>query len=328
LAQLYTVALFKPLGMTIKGAAACYVFALAYIVILVALGLWWNRNQYSAVVEEGWSSRVIARIAIFNALSAAGGLITLPGATSIRFDSLAGYFATLMFGWQIGAIVAAFGAFFSELMSGFSGWAPLAPYYMITMAFAVTCFGAATKKWGRTAGIICGTLANTMCVVPWPLMMGWGMLATTFVQQVVGSYANCLLAAIAFSMISAAQMRRRYEEPVDEEELRIVNAMLEEDARLHPGKARKYEEAGKSGSKGKKGSIMLFLGISLVILQVIMLINTKVRTKKFPDLTVQDMQDLINFVQVMWIGVLGIVFAIAGAVKRIKSSRSSAKEVQ
>jgi len=328
LAQLYTVALFKPLGMTIKGAAACYVFALAYIIIMVVLGLWWNRHLYSAVIDEGWSSRVIARIAIFTALSAAGGLITLPGATSIRFDSLAGYFATLMFGWQIGAIVAAFGALFSELMSGFSGWAPLAPYYMITMAFAVTCFGFATKKWGRTAGIIAGTLANTMCVVPWPLMMGWGMLATTFVQQVVGSYANCLLAAIAFSMISAAQQRRRYEEPVDEEELRIVNAMIEEDARLHPGRANKYEKADKTDGKNKKGSIMLFLGISIIILQVIMLLNIKVRTKKFPDLTVQSMEDLINFVKVMWIGILGVVFTIAGAVKRIKSSRKTAKEVQ
>lgn len=328
MAQVYTVALFKPLGMTFKGAAATYVFALAYIVILVVLGLWWNRHLYSAVVEEGWSSRVIARIAIFTALSAAGGLITLPGATSIRFDSLAGYFGTLMFGWQIGAIVAAFGALFSELMSGFSGWAPLAPYYMITMAFAVTCFGVATKKWGRTAGIIIGTLANTLCVAPWPIMMGWGMLVTTIVQQVVGSYANCMLAALAFSMISAAQQRRRYEEPVDEEELRIVNAMLEEDARLHPGKALKDHDAMAKGGKVRKGSFMLFLGISLMILQFILILGSFLRTKKAPDFTVANLDDLIALLNTSWIGILGILLTVWGAIKRIKDSLKAAKEVR
>jgi len=328
LAQVFTVALYKPLGMTFKGAAATYAFAVAYIVILVAVGLWWNRHLYSAVIDEGWSSRVIARIAIFTALSAAGGLITLPGATSIRFDSLAGYFGTLMFGWQIGAIVAAFGAFFSELMSGFSGWAPLAPYYMITMAFAVTCFGAATKKWGRVPGIIAGTLANTMCVVPWPLMMGWGMLATTFVQQVVGSYANCMLAAFAFSMISSAQQRRRYEEPVDEEELRIVNAMLEEDARLHPGRSLQQQDAIVKKGRAKKGSFLLFLGVSLVVLQFFISLNDFVRTKKAPDFTVANVEDMINLAKTMWIAILGIIFAVWGAVKRIKAGRSANKEVQ
>ena len=325
MAQLYTVALFKPLGMTFKGAAMTYVFALAYIVILVVLGLWWNRHLYSAVVDEGWSSRVIARIAIFTALSAAGGLITLPGATSIRFDSLAGYFATLMFGWQIGAIVAAFGALFSELMSGFSGWAPLAPYYMITMAFAVTCFGAATKKWGRVPGIIAGTLANTLCVAPWPIMMGWGMLATTIVQQVAGSYANCMLAAFAFSMISAAQQRHRYEEPVDEEELRIVSAMLEEDARLHPGKVLKNDGMVKE-EKVRKGALLLFVGISLVVLQCILIYLSFVRTKKAPDFTVESFGDLITLARTLWIGLVGVIITIFGIVKRAKSGAK--KEVE
>lgn len=329
MAQVFTVALFKPLGMTFKGAAMTYVFALAYIVILVFLGLWWNRHLYSAVVEEGWSSRVIARIAIFTALSAAGGLITLPGATSIRFDSLAGYFGTLMFGWQIGAIVAAFGALFSELMSGFSGWAPLAPYYMITMAFAVTCFGIATKKWGRIPGIIIGTLANTLCVAPWPIMMGWGMLATTIVQQVVGSYANCMLAAFAFAMISSAQQRRRYEEPVDEEELRIVNAMLEEDARLHPGKALKQQDASLSEGKAKKGSFMLFIGIALIVMQIALVILTSVRTKKAPSFAVADINDLITVAKTLWVGILGVLLTLWGAVRRIKDGRKAeSKEVQ
>ena len=217
---------FKPLGMTAKGAGAAYLMALVYIGIMVILGIWWNKHLPSSVAEEGWSSRTIARIAILTALSAAGGFITLPGATSIRFDSLAGYFGTLMFGWQVGAIVAMFGTFFSNLMSGFSGWAPLVPYYMINMALAVTCFGIATKKFGKVPGIIVGTIVNTLCIAPWPLMMGWAMLIATIIQQVLGSYANCLLASLAYTGITAAQTRRRYEEPVDAEEARTIGERL------------------------------------------------------------------------------------------------------
>ena len=136
---------------------------------------------------------------------------------------------------KVGAIVAMFGTFFSNLMSGFSGWAPLLPYYMINMALAVTCFGIATKKFGKVPGIIVGTIVNTLCIAPWPLMMGWAMLIATIIQQVLGSYANCLLASLAYTGITAAQTRRRYEEPVDAEEARIVDAMLAEAAKSKPG---------------------------------------------------------------------------------------------
>ena len=315
---------FKPFGMTPKGAAVTYIFAAGYIVVLVLLGLWWNRHLPSSVVEEGWSSRVIARIAILTALSAAGGLITLPGATSIRFDSLAGYFGTLLFGWQIGAIVAAFGAFFSELMSGFSGWAPLAPYYMINMALAVTCFGIATKKWGRVPGIIVGTAVNTLCIAPWPLMMGWGMLAATIIQQVLGSYANCMLAAFAYSAISAAQTRRRYEEPVDENELRIVNAMLEEDAKKNPGRAIKaqYQE---SRHKAKKGTFLLFLGVTLVVFQILFVIYTGIRTKKYPNFQPEDWDALWKLVKTVWVGLVGVFFLAWGLIRRIREAHAEKK---
>jgi uncharacterized membrane protein len=310
----------KPLGMTAKGAAVSYLFALVYIVLLVILGLWWNKHLPSSVAEDGWSSRTIARIAILTALSAAGGLITLPGATSIRFDSLAGYFGTLIFGWQIGAVVAAFGAFFSELMSGFSGWAPLAPYYMITMALAVTSFGVATKKFGRIPGIIVGTFVNTLCVAPWPLMMGWGMLAATIVQQVLGSYANCMLAAFAYAAITAAQTRRRYEEPVDEEELRIVSAMLEQDAKDNPGAALKAQYREKQARKAPKGAFMLFFGGSMVLFQVIFIFYKLLRTKKGPDVAFASFAEFLTFVRTYWVGLLGLLLAIWGLIRRMKAA--------
>ena len=200
------------LGTGSAGLAATYAIAAVMLVVNFLLGLWWNKHLPSTVKEEGWTTRIVAKIAILAAVAAAGGMITIPGpATSIRLDSLAGYFGALMFGWQVGGVVAAFGTFFANLMSGFSGWAALVPYYMVNMALAATCFGIATKKWGKLMGLIVGTLVNTLCILPWLVMLGWQMMITTLVPQILGSFVNCLLAVIAYAAITAAQKRIKVE---------------------------------------------------------------------------------------------------------------------
>ena len=200
------------LGTGTAGLLATYAIAAVMLALNFLLGLWWNKHLPSTVKEEGWTTRIVAKIAILAAVAAAGGMITIPGpATSIRLDSLAGYFGALMFGWQVGGVVAAFGTFFANLMSGFSGWAALVPYYMVNMALAATCFGIATKKWGRIAGLIAGTLVNTLCILPWMVMLGWQMMITTLVPQILGSFVNCLLAVIAYVAITAAQKRIKVE---------------------------------------------------------------------------------------------------------------------
>lgn len=200
------------LGTGSAGLAATYAIAAVMLVVNYLLGLWWNKHLPSTVKEEGWTTRIVAKIAILAAVAAAGGMITIPGpATSIRLDSLAGYFGALMFGWQVGGVVAAFGTFFANLMSGFSGWAALVPYYMVNMALAATCFGIATKKWGKIMGLIVGTFVNTLCILPWLVMLGWQMMITTLIPQILGSFVNCLLAVIAYAAITAAQKRIKVE---------------------------------------------------------------------------------------------------------------------
>ena len=200
------------LGTGSAGLAATYAIGAVMLVVNYLLGLWWNKHLPSTVKEEGWTTRVVAKIAVLAAVAAAGGMITIPGpATSIRLDSLAGYFGALMFGWQMGGVVAAFGTFFANLMSGFSGWAALVPYYMINMALASTCFGIASKKWGKIAGLVVGTAVNTLCILPWLVMLGWQMMITTLIPQILGSFVNCLLAMIAYTAITAAQKRIKVE---------------------------------------------------------------------------------------------------------------------
>ena len=209
------------LGTGTAGLIATYAIGAVMLVVTFLLGAWWNKHLPALVKEEGWTTRIVAKIAVLAAVAAAGGMITIPGpATSIRLDSLAGYFGALMFGWQVGAVVAAFGTFFANLMSGFSGWAALVPYYMINMALAAVCFGIASKKFGKMSkimGLIIGTAVNTLCILPWLVMLGWQMMITTLVPQILGSFVNCLLAVIAYSAISAAQTRRKVEAYEDED---------------------------------------------------------------------------------------------------------------
>lgn len=198
------------LGTGTAGLLATYAIGAVMTILLFILGAYWNRHLPSEVAEEGWSTRVVSKIAVLTAVSAVGGMVTIPGpATSIRLDSLAAFFGTLMFGWQIGSVVALFGTFFANLMSGFSGWAPLVPYYMVNMALAVTCFGLATLKGGKIPGLILGTFVNTLCILPWFIMLGWQMMVTTIFPQILGSFVNCLLAVIAYYAITASQNRRK-----------------------------------------------------------------------------------------------------------------------
>ena len=196
------------LGTGSVGLLATYAIAAVMLVLNFLLGLWWNKHLPSTVKEEGWLFRIVANTVILAAAAVVGGMITIPGpATSIRLDSLTGYFGALMFGWQVGGIVAAFGTLSANLVSGFSGWRALVPYYMINMAFAATCFGIATKKWGKIAGLIVGTAVNTLCILPWMVMLGWQMMRTTLVPQILGSFANCLLAVIAYIAVTTVQKR-------------------------------------------------------------------------------------------------------------------------
>ena len=184
--------------------------------IVFVVGKMWNKKDPTEISKNGWTTRIIAKIAILTAVAAAGGFITIPGpATSIRLDSAAGYFATLMFGWEVGVIVAVFGTFFANLMSGFSGWAPLVPYYMVNMALAVLLFGYASKKCGKITGIVVGTIINTICLLPWYLMLGIGIILPIVIPQMLGSFVNIFLAFVAYTAITKAKEKRKMDE-IDE----------------------------------------------------------------------------------------------------------------
>ncbi|MGI5854200.1 MAG: ECF transporter S component [Bacillota bacterium] len=206
------------LGQGVLGISVTYLIGLLMVALVFIFGKMWDRKYPSEFKKSGWSSGNIAKIAVLVAVAAAGGFISIPGpAASIKLDSTAGYFASLMFGWQIGSIVAAFGTFFANLMSGFSGWAAMVPYYMMNMALAALAFGYVSKRYNLIAGMIVGTIVNTLCILPWYLMLGWGIIVPILVPQIVGSFANCFLASVAYKAITAASKRKKNVDIDDDE---------------------------------------------------------------------------------------------------------------
>ena len=186
------------LGQGVLGLSVTYLIGLVMLILVFVFGKMWDRKYTSEFKKDGWSSSIVAKIAILVAVAAAGGFISIPGpAASIKLDSTAGYFASIMFGWQVGGIVAAFGTFFSNLMSGFSGWAAMV-------------YGYISKRFNLVAGMIAGTIVNTLCIMPWFFMLGWVTMIPILIPQIVGSFVNCFLATVAYKAINAAKDKKKH----------------------------------------------------------------------------------------------------------------------
>lgn len=198
------------LGQGPMGLLVTYIIGAVMLGLLFIIGKLWDRKHPSEFVKSGWTTSIVAKIAILVAVAAAGGFISIPGpAASIKLDSAAGYFAAMMFGWQVGGLVAAFGTFFANLMSGFSGWAPMVPYYMINMALAVMAYAFVAKKYNQIAGIIVGTIVNVFCIFPWFIMLGAGIMIPILIPQILGSFVNVFLASIAYTAINNAKKKKK-----------------------------------------------------------------------------------------------------------------------
>lgn len=115
----------------------------------------------------------IARIAIFTALSVIGSFIKPDPASSIAFDSFAGFAAALLFGGVEGALVCGFGHLATSVVSGF----PMGILHLpiaLGMAIAGAAIGS-TNKLHRAAfipALIIGVAINTAMVFPLAPMLG------------------------------------------------------------------------------------------------------------------------------------------------------------
>ena len=127
-----------------------------------------EKNRIPAYVMNNRPSMRIARIAIFTALAVVGSFIKPNPASSIAFDSFAGFFVALFFGAFEGALVCGFGHLATATISGF----PLGVLH-VPIALGMALAGAAigltnkvNKKWGFILALTIGVTINTIMVFP------------------------------------------------------------------------------------------------------------------------------------------------------------------
>ena len=137
-----------------------------------------EKNRIPAYVMNNRASMRVARISIFTALAVVGSFIKPNPASSIAFDSFAGFFVALSFGAFEGALVCGFGHLATAIISGF----PLGILHLpiaLGMALAGAAIGLTNKinkKWGFILALAIGVAINTIMVFPLAPWLGGATL--------------------------------------------------------------------------------------------------------------------------------------------------------
>ncbi len=152
--------------------------------------------------KSKWSSRQVALMAIFIALSAVGAFIKIPSPIgSIGLDSAPGFFAAIAFGPLIGAVVIAVGHILSSAVVGFPLTIPIHIGIAIGMALIACLFYYLGRKGTVSlilAVIIC-SLLNSFALGVLLLPIGGKALYMAMLVPLLGAAAvNLVIAAIAY----------------------------------------------------------------------------------------------------------------------------------
>jgi uncharacterized membrane protein len=162
--------------------------------------------------QKFFTVKRVARMAIFTALSVVGAFIKIPSPIgTVAMDSCPGYFSALAWGYREGGIVIALGHLATATSVGF----PLGALHVliaILMSIAAILFRfSATmtpKKWSANlviAVLVGGTFNGLMALIIAPLI-GLGLAIAITPSLLVASYANTIVAAIAYRIVSKAGM--------------------------------------------------------------------------------------------------------------------------
>jgi riboflavin transporter len=163
-----------------------------------------EQNKISIDVMKTSATWIVARIAIFSALTVVGSFIKTPSPIpSVAFDSTPGFFAALYFGALDGALVCGIGHIVTAVMSGF----PLGIYH-IPIAIGMALAGVAmallnrlNKKWGFIPAIIVGVAINTASVVFAVPVITWAGALAFAPTLLFGASLNAVVSALIYVAI-------------------------------------------------------------------------------------------------------------------------------
>ena len=155
-----------------------------------------------------WSSKRIARMAIFIAMCAVGAMIKVPSpAGTVALDAAFAFFSAIAFGWFEGAIVAALGHLLTALTTGFPLGFPMHIFIAVQMAAWVSIFAVVSKKihiWvGAFIAVILNGPVSSFLVIP---IGGIGLAAALIVPLTIGSIINVFIAVTAYVIINKSKM--------------------------------------------------------------------------------------------------------------------------
>jgi adenosylcobinamide-phosphate guanylyltransferase len=144
---------------------------------------------------------LVARIAVFSALSVVGSLIHPPSPIqTVAFDSSPGFFVALYFGSLDGALVSGIGHLVTSVINGF----PLGVIHFpiaLGMALAGATMGAINRiesSWAFIPAVAAGIGINTGLVVTVVPSLGWGAALTLLPFLLLAAALNGIVAALAY----------------------------------------------------------------------------------------------------------------------------------
>jgi uncharacterized membrane protein len=155
-----------------------------------------------------WSSKRIARMAIFIAMSAVGAMIKVPSPTgTVALDAAFAFFSAIAFGWREGAIVAALGHMLTALTTGFPLGFPMHLFIAVQMSAWVSVFAVLSKKihlwFGAIIAVILNGPVSSILVIP---IGGIGLAAALILPLTIGAAINVFIAGTAYMIINKSRM--------------------------------------------------------------------------------------------------------------------------
>jgi len=155
-----------------------------------------------------WSTKRIAYVAIFLALSAVGSLIKIPSPVgTIGLDSAPGYFSTLAFGGLEGFLVISIGHMLTSAVVGFPLSIPIHLFIAVQMGLWALAFRWIKSKFSLIPACIAVIILNGI-ISAFTMMLtgGIGMVIAVMPFLIVGSAINVIIAAAGYKAVKGSKL--------------------------------------------------------------------------------------------------------------------------
>lgn len=170
--------------------------------------------------NQGKMTKRMVLLTLFISMSVVGGYIKIPNpiTSSIAFDSLPAYLASLALGGVPGAIIGFLGHLTSAAIGGFPLSLPIHLLIAFQMAVIMLVFNFIAERYyfilAISAGIILNGIAAPACLI---LIPGLGMpaFAGAVVPLTLTSALNILIAALVYKSTKNNRVIKEFKESND-----------------------------------------------------------------------------------------------------------------